>query len=168
MAQSNESLSSSDVHIQYVFDTFSLSLSPSLFFAHVWVFVRVPLCVRLLEMKGDRFVFYVCVSVCASFWFVSGCNSFVGLQQSQSLCSWNWGSLILMRNPCSIYPALLLSQNLDRVCACARVRAHACERKKRPITVFKHPSVLSLHCAALVLYCDTMDYHIKSLTFFQQ
>lgn len=43
------------------------------------------------------------LSTCVN--FRSGCNSFVGLRQSCSLCLWNWGSLILMRNPFPIYPS---------------------------------------------------------------
>lgn len=134
MARSNESLSSSDdIHVHYVFDTFSLlpsqplrnSLNHSLSRTHhVFVCTCVGVCKSFSvsvssRKKGALIMLSVCVEVrvCErvreGFWFVSGCNSFVGLQQSQSLCLWNWGSLILMRNPWSIFPALLLSQNLN-------------------------------------------------------
>lgn len=48
---------------------------------------------------------YLCRSGRVNFCFVSGCNSFVGLRQSCSLCLRNWGSLIRVRNPFPICPS---------------------------------------------------------------
>lgn len=114
--------------ISNMYLTPSLSLSHSLSLPALCTcagFCKTSVCVcATIGNEGRSCILRACVYVWerereserASLRFVSVCNSFVGLQQSQSLCWWNWGSLILMRNPCSIYPALLLLQNL----ACVR------------------------------------------------